>query len=414
MTDRADRQFDIVLWGATGFTGRLVAEYLLTRTDAEGLSWAMAARSEEKLKALKESLGNAAADIPLLVADSRDRESLDALVADARVILTTVGPYALYGSELVAACTAAGTDYVDLAGEVQWMRKMIDAHQADAEASGARIVHCCGFDSIPSDMGVFFMQQQAHERFGAYCTTAGLRVRAMKGGASGGTIASMLNLVEEARKDPKIAKIVKNPYALNPPEHRKGPRQASHSTPSKDPELGYWLGPFVMATVNTRVVHRSNALAGFPYTPGFRYDEASIIGRGLGGRVRATAYATSLGAFMVGAAIGPARAIMKKTFLPEPGEGPDRDERENGYFNMILWGHTEGGDRIRARVKGDRDPGYGSTSKMIAESAICMAREVPASDVPGGFWTPATAMGSKLIDRLQAHAGLTFSVDETS
>lgn len=405
------REFDVVIMGATGFTGRLVAEHLLARHGADGdLRWALAGRSESKLEDIRDGLGDRAAALPLIVADSHDRESLDRLVQRTRVICTTVGPYALHGSDLVAACCAHGTDYCDLSGEVPWMRKMIDQHAEAAKNSGARIVHCCGFDSIPSDMGVWFLQRAAVEKFGKPLERVRLRVKAAKGGLSGGTFASMLNIVEESRRDPETAKVLKNPFALCPPDRRKGPRQPYVSGPKFDAAIGSWMAPFIMAAINTRVVHRANALQDFAYGEGFRYDEAVLTGKGLGGRAKATMVSLGMGAFALGAALGPTRSLLKKMVLPKPGEGPSAEQREAGFFNIIVEGRTSEGNALRARVKGDRDPGYGSTSKMIGEAAVCLARDL-GEDVQGGFWTPSTALGRHLQDRLEAHAGVTFDID---
>jgi len=410
MTD--GREFDVVLMGATGFTGRLVAEHLLARHGADGdLRWALAGRNQAKLEEIRATLGEGAASLPLITADSHDRESLDAMVKRTRVVCTTVGPYALHGSELVAACCAHGTDYCDLSGEVPWMRKMIDKHAEAAKKSGARIVHCCGFDSIPSDMGVWFLQNAARERFGKPLERVRLRVKAAKGGLSGGTFASMLNIVEESRRDGETAKVLKNPYALCPPDARKGPRQPYVSGPKFDAAIDSWMAPFIMAAINTRVVHRANALQDFAYGKGFRYDEAVLTGKGLGGRAKATMVSLGMGAFALGAAMGPTRSLLNKTVLPKPGEGPSPEQRKAGFFNIVVEGRTSEGSALRARVKGDRDPGYGSTSKMIGEAAVCLARDI-GDDVGGGFWTPATALNGKLLERLQANAGVTFEIDD--
>jgi short subunit dehydrogenase-like uncharacterized protein len=288
------------------------------------------------------------------------------------------------------------------------MRAMIDAHGAAAEASGARLVHACGFDSIPSDLGVWFTQQQALQRFGEPCTRIGLRVKAMKGGASGGTIASMLNLVEEARKDPALRKLLGNPYALAPEGMRTGPRQPGVDRPQRDDLTGEWVAPFVMAATNSRVVFRSHALLGQPWGEDFRYDEAMLVGSGPLGVAKAAAVTGAMGAFAGMAAFGPTRRVLR-TVLPEPGEGPSPEAQEHGYFDVRLVGVTAGGDRIVTRVTGDRDPGYGSTAKMLAESALTF---LDRPDLPGGFWTPATAFGDLLVERLVAHAGLTFDVVE--
>ncbi len=404
-------QFDLVLLGATGFTGRLVAEYLLERHGAEGqLKWALAGRSRDKLESVRAELGEAAAELPLLLADSHDRASLDALVAQTRAVCSTVGPYALHGSDLVAACAESGTDYCDLTGEVPWMRQMLDAHEEAAIASGARLVHCCGFDSIPSDLGVWFLQHQAERLFGTPMTRVRLGVQALRGKMSGGTAASMLNIIESSRSDPEIARIAKNPYALCPEEFRKGPRQPYVKGPTFDDDLDAWLAPFVMAAINTRIVHRSHALQGRPWGEDFTYEEAMMTGTGFKGRRQAITWSLALGGFAVGASLGPTRKLLKNRFLPKPGEGPSKGARERGLFKLLLVGRDDDGHEVRVRVTGDRDPGYGSTSRMLGEAAYTLATDVPEGSPPGGFWTPSTAMAEKLIPRLVEHAGLTFEL----
>jgi short subunit dehydrogenase-like uncharacterized protein len=406
-------EFDLVLLGATGFTGQLVAEYLLQRHGAGGeFKWALAGRSRDKLEGVRTRLGDGAADLPLLVADAHDRASLDRLVARTRAVCTTVGPYALHGSELVAACAAAGTDYCDLTGEVPWMRKMLDAHSAAAKDSGARLVHCCGFDSIPSDLGVWFLQHHAQRLFGQPMTRVRLGVQALKGKMSGGTAASMLNIIESSRSDAEIARIVKNPYALCPEEFRQGTRQPYVKGPTFDDDLNAWLAPFVMAAINTRIVHRSHALQGRPWGDDFTYEEAMMTGTGFKGRRQAMTWSLALGGFALGASFGPTRKLLKNRFLPKPGEGPPQGARERGFFKLLLVGRDEDGHEIRVRVSGDRDPGYGSTAKMLGEAAYTLAADLPDGSVPGGFWTPSTAMAEKLLPRLVEHAGLTFEVAE--
>ncbi|MBS3747776.1 MAG: saccharopine dehydrogenase NADP-binding domain-containing protein [Wenzhouxiangellaceae bacterium] len=405
------REFDLVVMGATGFTGRLVAEHLLARHGTDGdLRWALAGRNQARLEEVRAGLGENAAGLPLITADSHDRASLDSLVQKTRVVCTTVGPYALHGSELVAACCEHGTDYCDLSGEVPWMRNMIDRYAEAAEKSGARIVHCCGFDSIPSDLGVWFLQNAAREKFGKPLERVRLRVKAAKGGLSGGTFASMLNIVEESRRDAETARVLKNPFALCPPDARKGPRQPYVSGPKFDAAIGSWMAPFIMAAINTRVVHRANALQDYAYGKGFRYDEAVLTGKGIGGRAKATMVSLGMGAFALGSAMGPTRALLKKMVLPKPGEGPSPEQREAGFFNIAVEGRTAEGQSLQARVKGDRDPGYGSTSKMIGEAALCLACDI-GDEIAGGFWTPATALDGKLMERLEAHAGVTFRLD---
>ena len=400
-----ERQYDIIVWGATGFTGRLVTEYMATRYLDSNVRWAIAGRNSSKLESLV-----AGRNIPMLTADSHDPASLAALVKQTKVILTTVGPYARYGSELVAACSEQGTHYCDLTGEVHWMRKMIDEHQTTAAASGAVIVHTCGFDSIPSDMGVYFLQKQMQEKHGVTAQQIKYRTRAFKGGFSGGTADSMIAMMEAAQKDPSIRRIAGNPYSLNdgPPGRDGGDRFGVYF----DEDFGAWVGPFVMAGVNTRVVRRSNELlsarsAG--YGENFRYDEGSVVGEGAKGFLGATAMSVGTGAFVGLAAIPLTRKGLQK-FLPKPCEGPTAEQIENGFFTVELLGKhpSDSSKDIRVRVHGDRDPGYGSTSKMIAESAIALAQE--ELPVGGGIWTPASAIGDALLARLPANAGVTFEV----
>ncbi len=406
---REPRQFELVVWGATGFVGRLICQYLLQR-HAGAVRWAMAARSRAKLEALRAELGEAARDIPMIVADAADPPSLDPMVSSTSVLVSTVGPYAQYGSELVAACARAGTDYCDLAGETPWIRAMIDAHQEQAVASGARIVPCCGFDSIPSDLGVHFLQGRARARFGQPCQSIRMRVKAAKGGVSGGTVASMLGIMEAAASDPQTARLLRDPYALCPEGMRQGPRQASGNTVLWDEQAKAWAAPFVMAAINTRVVHRSNALADYSYGRDFRYEEMMLTGEGVAGQAAAWGMALGLGAFTLAAGVGPLRSLMNSLFLPQPGQGPDEATRESGFYDLRFFGRTATGDRLVARVTGDRDPGYGSTAKMIVESSLCLARDVSREQRRGGLWTPATAMGDELIARLVDNAGLQFTI----
>lgn len=404
-----DRLYDIVVVGASGFTGRLVVEYLAERYPvAAPLRWAVAGRDQEKLQKVigeKCSSGN----LPeILVADSHDSDAMTRLARDARVILTTVGPYAKYGSALVDACVANGTHYCDLAGEAQWIRQMIDRHQSTAAQSGARIVHSCGFDSIPSDIGVFFLQREAVAAFGEPCTEIVLLVKAMKGGASGGTFASMLNAVEEARADRKVARLLADPYCLNPGHDARLPDCRDQHGVRYCTDAEVWTAPFVMEAINTRIVHRSNALLDYAYGSDFRYSEAISTGRGFGGWFKSALMTGGLAAFMLACSFKATRNGIVRRMLPAAGEGPSRQQRENGFFDLRLFGKTKNGERIAARVTGDRDPGYGSTSKMLSESAVCLA--VDKLEVDGGFWTPASAMGEVLMDRLIANAGLQFEL----
>ncbi|MCB1693152.1 MAG: saccharopine dehydrogenase NADP-binding domain-containing protein [Pseudomonadales bacterium] len=402
------REFDVIVWGATGFTGRLVVEYLAGAYGDQDLRWAIAGRNAAKLEAVRSetSLG---ASLPIIVADSDDAGSLDAMVQRARVICTTVGPYAQYGSALVAACARHGTHYCDLTGEVQWMRKMIDTYQAAAEESGAIIVHTCGFDCIPSDIGTWFVQSEMHRRHGVYASQVKFRVGKTRGGMSGGTVASMINMMEEADRDPSIRDLLQDPYALNPLNMPRGPDGPDQAGAVYDADFRQWTAPFVMSAINTRVVRRSNALMGYRYGKDFRYDESILVGDGPMAYVSANLVAGMTVVGALAAAFSPARGLIKR-LAPAPGEGPDRDTIENGYYTIEFLGvHPEQRSKnLRARVTGDKDPGYGSTSKMLAESAVCLALdELPVS---GGIWTPASAMGDALTKRLTDRAGLTFEV----
>lgn len=408
-SNAAERQFDIVVIGASGFTGQLVVEYLAQHYTYDGpVRWAIAGRNRQKLDDVIAAHFPSGLGPPVLLADSNDAASLKRLALSTRVVLTTVGPYARFGSELVAACVACGTHYCDLAGETQWMRRMLDCHQQEAQSSGARIVHSCGFDSIPSDLGVYYLQQQAKAKFGAPCTRIDLLVRAMKGGASGGTIASMLNAIDEARTDRSTARILADPYGLNPEGERSGLDEPDQRGIRLNMDTGLWTAPFVMAAVNTRIVRRSNALQNYPYGRDFRYSEATATGRGPGGWWKAVAMTGGLACFMLACSFEFTRTRVMKKLLPEPGDGPSRQQRERGFFDLRLIGQTKSGDILQARVTGDRDPGYGSTSKMLSESAVCLSLD--KLEVGGGFWTPASAMGDALLRRMTANAGLTFEL----
>jgi short subunit dehydrogenase-like uncharacterized protein len=391
-------KFDIVVYGATGFTGQLVAEYLAARYKGDAnLKWAMAGRSKDKLAAVRDAIG-APADTPLIVADASDPPSLKAMVAQTKSVITTVGPYQLYGSDLVAACVAAGVDYFDLSGEPVWMRQMIDAHETTAKSTGARIVFSCGFDSIPFELGVFCAQEEAKKVFGAPVNRVKGRVRAMKGTFSGGTAASARASFAAAAKDLSLVAMFQNHFVLTP--GFEGPKQPRANKPALDEDMGQWAAPFVMASINTRNVHRSNMLMNFPYGRDFVYDEMILTGPGEQGEANAKRVVAAVNAERIGAS----------SDGPKPGEGPSKEERENGMYDLLFAAIAPDGKQARAVVKGDRDPGYGSTSKMISECAICLLRDTP--DVPAGFWTPGAAMGHKLIKRLEDHAGLTFAVEK--
>lgn len=381
------REFDVIVYGATGFTGRLVAEYL-AETYPTGVSWAMAGRSLSKLEEVRDLIG-APAGITLIAANSDDPASLKAMCARATVVITTVGPYQLYGEDLVAACADTGTAYVDLCGEPAWMRQMIDAYHDKAKASGARIVFSCGFDSIPFDLGVLTLQQCAKAKHGTPAPRVKGRVRVMKGAASGGTVASLKATLAAAARDPRIVALLTNPFALTP--GFSGPHQPTGLIPEYDKSIGAWVAPFIMAPINTKNVHRTNFLLGEEFGADFVYDEMMVAGLGDIGKAAAEAIAK----------INP----LAGDKVPKPGEGPSKEDRDSGHYDIIFIGEFADGGRIECVVTGDRDPGYGSTSKMIAESALCLVQDVQGE---GGIWTPGALMGSPLRERLVAKAGLTF------
>ncbi len=402
-------KFDIIVWGATGFTGRLVAEYLGRQYGVDqDVRWAIAGRNRNKLESLRDSLGKSAEALEIFVADSADSASMRGLAERTRVILTTVGPYALYGSQLVEACVESGTHYCDLAGEVQWIRRMIDRHHERAQQTGARIVHCCGFDSVPMDIGVWFLQEEARQRHGEYCEEITMLVKATKGAASGGTIASMLNIIKESREDRAVARILVHPYSLNPEGEREGPDQRDQQKVIYNEAASCWTAPFVMAAVNTKVVRRSHALAGYPYGRDFRYSEAVATGAGVSGWLKGSGMTAGLAGLVLGGSFSPTRALLEKFVLPSPGEGPDAELRESGFFNLMQIGKLADGTVLRTRITGDQDPGYGSTSKMLSECAVCLAKD--ELDSSGGVLTPAAAMARPLLERLRNNAGLTFEL----
>ena len=397
---------DIVIFGATSFVGQILCSYMVDRHGVDGdLSWAIAGRNAEKLDAVAAETG---ADVPRLVLDADDVDALAEMCASTRLVISTVGPYALYGSRLVAAVAEAGIDYCDLTGEPQWMQRMIDAHQDRAAETGARVVHACGFDSVPSDLGVWFTQREAEARFGEPCSSISMGVKAISGGASGGTVASIMNLMQEAADDKDLRKVLANPYALGVAGDRTGPTQPNVTLPVHDDGLDSWLAPFVMAATNTRVVFRTHSLLERSWGDDFTYGEAMMMGDGLAGRGKAFAMAGAMGGFMGAAAVGPMRSMMHR-FLPQPGEGPSPKKQAAGSYDLRFHGSTPSGDEIMVKVTGDRDPGYGSTAKILAESATTLLA-TSGEQTGGGFWTPATAMGDALIDALIDHAGLTFEV----
>jgi short subunit dehydrogenase-like uncharacterized protein len=393
----ADRNYDVVVLGATGFTGRLVAEVMAQRAMEHPFRWAIAGRSDEKLAGVEAALPEGGRPTDRIVADSHDRASLDAITEQSRVVLTTVGPYAKHGEELVASCVERGAHYCDLTGEVPFIRRMIDRHHDAAREAGVRVVHCCGFDSIPSDLGTLALQEALIARDGTPAEAVKLFVLGARGGVSGGTVASLLNMLEQA-SDPAVRRILGHPYALNPEGERRGPDGRDAFGPARDPVTGWWTGPFVMAAINTRVVRRSNALLDYRYGREFRYAEVTRF-KGWTGMLGSTAFSGAYGAFLAAALWRPTRTLLTRTVLPAPGEGPKPEDIERGFFKLRLSARTGGREVGAVEVRGRRDPGYGATACMISESALCLAQDPLTT--PGGVTTPAAAMGSALIDRLQ-------------
>ena len=387
----SDREFDVVIFGASGYTGKLVAEYVHDQYgEDQSIKYAIAGRNTEKLLEVKKDL-NLNEDITILEVDSTDLDSLEKMTTSAKCILTTVGPYQLYGSKLVESCAKNGTDYVDLTGEPGWMYEMINAHKETAQKSGARLVFSCGFDSIPFDLGVYFVQNAAKEKFGKPAPHVRGRVKAMNGEFSGGTIASLGATMSTLKEKPELIKVLANPFSLT--EGFEGPSQLDDSKPLLDEKMNMWLAPFVMAPINTKNIHRSNALLDHAYGKDFCYDEMMIAGEGDEGEQIAKAMSSG--------------NPMGGDNVPQPGEGPSKESREQGNYDVLFFADLEEGS-IGARVTGDMDPGYGSTSKMIAESALCLVQD--CSNLAGGIYTPAPSMGEKLIDRLIKKAGLTFDI----
>ena len=406
-----EREFDIVLWGATGAAGRRAAHHLATRCDETGLRFAIGGRNRAKLQALHAALPDKDSVLEILVGDSHDAAFMSSLAARTKVVVSTVGPFALYGSELVAACADNGTHYCDLTAEPQWMRRMIDTHQDRARQTGARIVHACGHDSIPSDLGVQFLQEAAKTRFGTPCRRVATRVTRMRGGFSGGTAASFLNAMKLRETDPDFDRLSRDPYALCPEGERNGPDGPDRMMPLEvtwDADMQAWTKPYFMGPMNAKVVRRTNAIMGYPYGRDFRYEETGLTRAGLGGWWSAMSSTLFGRLFLTAMAIPATRGFLQRRVLPKSGEGPSKEVRESGSYEIVLVGETENGEILKARITGQGDPGIRSTTLMLTEAALCLAQEEDRMTVGGGFWTPAAAMGSLLRDRITAHEALAF------
>ena len=414
-----DREHELVVWGATGLAGRFVAEYLTERYAPDALSLALGGRDPERLDSLAADLARRNeewSDIPIVIGDATDPESLRDLAESTDVVCTTVGPYTTYGSPLVEACVDAGTDYCDLTGEVNWIRETVDRFHDAAVGAETRIVHSCGFDSVPADLGTMLVQSFAVETFDAPCETVRIYLEDGSGGVSGGTLASSAELFEAASNDPVARQALRNPYSLAPPGERSGVDTGEQRGPRNDPLRSEWTAPSPMAPVNERVVRRSNALLGYPWGREFRCTEVVPTGRGLKGAASATLVAGGLGLFTAAMSVGPVRSAIRRFLFPDPGEGPTREESENGHFTVQVLGRgtaTDGPFTVEAEVGAGWGPGYGATARMLGESAVCLVRDDVDSPLEGGVLTPASAIGAPLADRLRA-VGFTVTVDETT
>lgn len=417
--DLKQRPFDVVLFGATGFTGKLVAEYLAEHADDGGVRWALAGRSKNKLEAVRRDLAakdEALAELPILIADSHDIAALDRLVPKARVVCTTVGPYAEHGKDLARACARHGTSYCDLSGEPHFVRSVIDECHDVARTTRARLVTCAGYDSIPSDLGAHMAWDYAHRTYGEGLRWVKVFTGRTKGAPSGGTVASALGVMEAAKKSREIRRLLLDPHGLDP-DRGKAPRDPFEDDQRGvrfDKDIARWTAPFIMAAINTRVVRRSNALLreeGGGYGQRFRYNEAMSFGPGPRGLMRASLVLAGITSFFAAAAFAPTRALLERTVLPTSGEGPSREAIEAGFFEMHVVAKTESGKRLRGRIAATRDPGYGETAKMLAESAMCLAKDGARLEPRFGVLTPATAMGMRLVERLRA-AGMTFDIHD--
>ncbi len=406
-----ERSFDVVLWGATGFTGQLVAHYLTEHYGCTNtLRWALAGRNLTKLEQVRDQLVTidpTAHQLPLLVGDSQDQAALESMAAQTQVICSTVGPYSKYGSQLVAACVNQQTHYCDITGELTWIRDMIDQHHEAAQAQKLRLVHCCGFDAIPSDLGCLMMQEAMLERYGMPCDEIRYYLGDTRGGFSGGTLASLMALMDQLQ-DEATRTLWSDPYALNPSDHREGPDNGDLMTVSWDSDQQAWISPYIMASINTRIVRRSNALQQFRYGHNFKYSEVTGGLPGPLGFIQATTTTILLDVFLGLVLFPPTRALLQNTMLPSPGDGPSAELQESGYFTIHLLAKA-GEHRLKGVVKGQGDPGYRCTSRMLAESAICLAQDQASLPQYFGVLTPATAMGSALLNRLQ-QVDFTFEV----
>ncbi|MFL0803447.1 MAG: saccharopine dehydrogenase NADP-binding domain-containing protein [Agarilytica sp.] len=406
-------KYDLVIYGASSFIGQILVKALgdAVKNKPE-VRWAIAGRDHQKLSTIQQSLSDSHnIHVDIVIADATDDEALKGLCVSTRVVISTVGPFALYGEGLVRACCETGTDYCDITGEAHWILQMISKYQGAAAESGARFIHSCAFDSIPSDLGVLFTQQNASELLGQPCQEIQMRVMKMKGRFSGGTYASALNVAKDLSGNPGLRRALNSPYCLCPSEHPFTQRQTKHHHAEYETQSGAWIAPFVMEGINTRIVHRSNALLDNRYGEDFRYDEAIVTGTGRKGRKRASRTSYGLWLFGFFAAIPMFSAAMARWLLPKPGEGPSKEEQEQGYYELLFRGKAPGKGTIQCRLRGKKDPGYGASAMIVAQVGLCLAFDIEKSQPSGGFWTPASILGDTLIARLNDHASLTFEID---
>jgi len=405
--DTSSRENDLVLYGATGFVGRLIAAYLAEHAPA-GMRVGLAGRSTSRLEAVRSQLPAAAHGWALIEADSGDADSIAALAANTRVLFTTVGPYAKHGLPVVEACARAGTHYADLAGEVSFIREAIDRYDALARTTGARIVHSCGYDSVPSDLAVLLLHQAA-EADGAGGLAEVQLVAKAKGGLSGGTLESMRGQLDAVRSSTALRSLAADPYALSPDRTREPTTpQPPDAGPARRSADGTWTAPFIMAPFNTRIVRRSNALQGWAYGRSLQYGEVMGVAPGPAGAVIARAMALGLRAFTGAMAFPPTRRVLDRC-LPAPGAGPSISTQRAGWFHSQVTARTEDGQRYQAIAAGPGDPGYAATAVMAGETALALALDGDRLPTAKGSLTPATALGNVLIQRLRA-AGHTYEV----
>ena len=398
------KQFDIIIWGASSFTGKLVTEYIFNKYGSSKIKWAIAGRNLDKLEKVRSQVADE--NIPIFIADSFDEESLLKFVKKTRVVCSTVGPYSLYGTKLVKLCVENNTNYCDITGEAHWIRTLIDDYHEEAKSKKIKIVNSCGFDSIPSDMGVYFIQNEIKKTYKNYANSIKMRVAGVRGGISGGTYGSINNLLKEAYSNKKIFRVLNNPYGLNPKNKMEGMDKKDLRKIIFDKESNSWIYPFIMAGINTKIVRRSHALTNFQYGKDFRYEEAMMSGKGISGLLKAILAVFPLA--MIG--LNP-NSLLKKivnSYMPKPGEGPGPEKRKNGFYNLRFYVTIDERRKAFAKVVGDNDPGYGSTSKMLAESALCLAFDKLPENY--GVVTPSIAMGKQLLERLRNNAGLDFKI----